>query len=100
MPSAPKASLWKSRTGSVRPLQVLRSRSSTSVSSSPGGPAPGTKNSLAHSVYDQHQYADENKRVMEATAAKIMALVNVARVPARKSCGCRQELLRSEFSAL
>ena len=27
------------------------------------------------SVYDRHQYADENKRVMEATAAKIMALV-------------------------
>jgi hypothetical protein len=27
------------------------------------------------SVYDRHHYADENKRVMEATAAKIMALV-------------------------
>ncbi len=27
------------------------------------------------SVYDRHQYADENKRVMEAVAAKIMALV-------------------------
>jgi integrase len=27
------------------------------------------------SVYDRHGYADENKRVMEATAAKIMALV-------------------------
>jgi integrase len=26
------------------------------------------------SVYDRHQYADENKRVMEATAARIMAL--------------------------
>ena len=26
------------------------------------------------SVYDRHQYADENKRVMEAVAAKIMAL--------------------------
>jgi hypothetical protein len=75
VPSAPNASLWKSRTGSVRPLRVLRSRSSTSVLSSPGGPGPGTKNSLAHSVYDRHQYADENKRVMEATAAKIMALV-------------------------
>ena len=31
VPSAPKASLWKRRTGSVRPLRVLRSRSSTSV---------------------------------------------------------------------
>jgi integrase len=28
------------------------------------------------SVYDRHQYAEENKRVMEATAARIMALVN------------------------
>jgi hypothetical protein len=27
------------------------------------------------SVYDRHQYADENKRVMEAVAAKIMTLV-------------------------
>ena len=27
------------------------------------------------SVYDRHGYADENKRVMEATAAKIMALI-------------------------
>jgi integrase len=27
------------------------------------------------SVYDRHGYADENKKVMEATAAKIMALV-------------------------
>jgi hypothetical protein len=27
------------------------------------------------SVYDRHGYADENKRVMEAVAAKIMALV-------------------------
>jgi integrase len=27
------------------------------------------------SVYDRHQYADENKRVMEAVAARIMALV-------------------------
>jgi len=27
------------------------------------------------SVYDRHQYADENKRVMEAVAAKIVALV-------------------------
>jgi integrase len=26
------------------------------------------------SVYDRHQYADENKRVMEAVAARIMAL--------------------------
>ncbi len=27
------------------------------------------------SVYDRHQYADENKNVMEAVAQKIMALV-------------------------
>jgi len=27
------------------------------------------------SVYDRHQYADENKRIMEAVAARIMALV-------------------------
>jgi integrase len=27
------------------------------------------------SVYDRHGYAEENKRVMEATAARIMALV-------------------------
>jgi hypothetical protein len=27
------------------------------------------------SVYDRHGYADENKRIMEAVAAKIMALV-------------------------
>ena len=27
------------------------------------------------SVYDRHEYADENKRVMEAVAARIMALV-------------------------
>jgi integrase len=30
------------------------------------------------SVYDRHQYAEENKRVMEATAARIMMLVNGA----------------------
>jgi integrase len=29
------------------------------------------------SVYDRHGYAEENKRVMEAVAAKIMALVEV-----------------------
>jgi integrase len=28
------------------------------------------------SVYDRHQYADENKKIMETVAAKIMALVN------------------------
>jgi integrase len=28
------------------------------------------------SVYDRHQYADENKRVMEAVAAKIMSLID------------------------
>ena len=27
------------------------------------------------SVYDRHQYADENKRIMEAVASKIMAVV-------------------------
>ena len=27
------------------------------------------------SVYDRHQYADENKRIMEAVASRIMALV-------------------------
>jgi hypothetical protein len=27
------------------------------------------------SVYDRHQYADENNRVMEAVAAKIVTLV-------------------------
>ena len=27
------------------------------------------------SVYDRHSYADENKRVMEAVASKIMALI-------------------------
>ena len=27
------------------------------------------------SVYDRHQYADENKRIMEAAAARILALV-------------------------
>ena len=27
------------------------------------------------SVYDRHQYADENKRIMEAVAAHIMMLV-------------------------
>jgi integrase len=27
------------------------------------------------SVYDRHQYADENKRIMETVAARIMALV-------------------------
>jgi integrase len=30
------------------------------------------------SVYDRHGYADENKRVMEATAARIMALAGRA----------------------
>ena len=39
VPSAPKATLWNSRTGSVRPLRVLRSRSSTSVLTSPGAAA-------------------------------------------------------------
>ena len=28
------------------------------------------------SVYDRHQYADENKRIMEAVAAKIMSIVS------------------------
>jgi len=28
------------------------------------------------SVYDRHQYADENKRVMESVAAKIMSLID------------------------
>jgi integrase len=28
------------------------------------------------SVYDRHQYSDENKRVMEAVADKMMSLVN------------------------
>ena len=52
VPSAPNASLWNSRTGSVRPLRVFRSRSSTSVLSSPGAarsvvssaaPSPATR---------------------------------------------------------
>ena len=36
VPSAPKATLWNSRTGSGLPARVLRSRSSTSVLTSPG----------------------------------------------------------------
>ena len=28
------------------------------------------------SVYDRHQYSDENKRVMEAVASRIVSLVN------------------------
>jgi hypothetical protein len=28
------------------------------------------------SVYDRHQYAEENKRIMEAVASKIMSLIN------------------------
>lgn len=32
------------------------------------------------SVYDRHQYADENKRIMEAVASKILALVEGNRV--------------------
>lgn len=27
------------------------------------------------SVYDRHEYADENRKIMEAVAARIMALV-------------------------
>jgi hypothetical protein len=30
------------------------------------------------SVYDRHQYADENKRVMDAVACRIMSLVGSA----------------------
>ena len=42
------------------------------------------------SVYDRHQYAEENKRIMEAVAAKIMALVegkpagNVLQMPVKR----------------
>ena len=36
-PSAPNATLWNSRTGSVRPPRVLRSMSKISVLTSPGG---------------------------------------------------------------
>ena len=32
------------------------------------------------SVYDRHQYADENKRIMEAVAAKILALAEGAEI--------------------
>ena len=36
VPSAPNATLWNSRTGTERPPRVLKSRSSTSVVTSPG----------------------------------------------------------------
>ena len=36
VPSAPNATLWNRRTGSVRPERVLKSRSITSVFTSPG----------------------------------------------------------------
>ena len=42
------------------------------------------------SVYDRHGYADENKRVMETVAARIMALVegaprgNVLQMPVKR----------------
>ena len=38
-PSAPKATLWNSRTGTERPPRVLKSRSNTSVFTSPGAAA-------------------------------------------------------------
>ena len=47
-PSAPNATLWNSRTGSVRPPRVLKSRSSTSVFTSPGA-APSVVSSDAPS---------------------------------------------------
>ena len=39
VPSAPNATLWNSRTGTERPPRVLKSRSSTSVFTSPGAAA-------------------------------------------------------------
>ena len=44
------------------------------------------------SVYDRHEYADENKRVMEAVAARIMTLVE-GRSGLRKSCICAVNLV-------
>ena len=38
-------------------------------------PHPEPQGGRHRRVYDRHQYADENKRVMEAVAAKIMTLV-------------------------
>jgi hypothetical protein len=37
------------------------------------------------SVYDRHGYADENKKIMEAVAAKIMSLVEGARTTSSRS---------------
>ena len=37
-------------------------------------PKPHSEGGIA-SVYDRHQYADENKRIMEAVASRIMLLV-------------------------
>ena len=34
-----------------------------------------TTKKVASPVYDRHRYSDENKRIMEAVANKIMALV-------------------------
>ena len=34
------------------------------------------KDGRIRDVYDQHQYADENKRIMEAVANKIMSLID------------------------
>ena len=47
-PSAPNATLWNSRTGTERPPRVLKSRSSTSVFTSPGA-APSVVSSAAPS---------------------------------------------------
>ena len=38
-------------------------------------PDPEPQGGRHRQRYDRHEYADENKRVMEAVAAKIMALV-------------------------
>ena len=51
-PSAPNATLWNRRTGSVRPLRVLRSISKTSVLTSPGTTASGVSRAAPFSGDD------------------------------------------------
>ena len=50
------------------------------------------------SVYDRHGYADENKRVMEAVAAKIMALVEGG--PGQQGGADPLNLVWGQFQAL
>src|SRR5262249_24916845 len=93
VPSGPKATLWNSRTGTVRPPRVLRSMSRISVFTSPGRAGERVREPRAPPRHDLFELeaarADLGKIIIEPIGQRSVDIDDVAVAFCRKEAGRR-----------